>query len=176
MAHPSPLAVYVADALARRGETPEEFAHRVGINSSGLYKLLRGVYTAPTHRVLERIAAGLSMSPAELLAAAEPVAEADPVEQLLRERIPEMREALRDIPREFWGPVLKSTLGHAVEGIRDMADLLTGRPRPPVSVGTRRRVRAQSALLTEDEIASKQVLADSYSGVHQPLVAGLAYS
>lgn len=48
---------------------PDDFAKRIGINSSGFYKLLRGEYAEPRQATFDKIAAGLGMTPAELLVA-----------------------------------------------------------------------------------------------------------
>jgi transcriptional regulator with XRE-family HTH domain len=160
MAHPSVLAQYVADRLAERHENPDEFARRIGINSSGLYKLLRGAYGAPSQRTLEKIAAGLGMSAAELLAAADPQTEVDPVEQAIRQRASEMREVLRDIPRPFWSPVVKSTFDRAIEGARDMAELFSHPPaEPPVRRPASGRLRRLKPALNGDSSAGGDGLA-----------------
>jgi hypothetical protein len=80
MAQPSPLARYLTEHLAERHVTPDEYARGIGTNASGLYKLLRGAYTAPQQRTLEKIAGGLGMTAGELLEAVEARDEADPVE------------------------------------------------------------------------------------------------
>jgi transcriptional regulator with XRE-family HTH domain len=69
MAARTPLAQFIFDRIRERGETPEEFAARIGINASGLYKLLRGAYAEPRQATLDKIATGLSMTPAELFVA-----------------------------------------------------------------------------------------------------------
>lgn len=71
MAQPSPLAQYISARLRERHESADEFARRIGVNASGLYRLLRGGHAAPQHRTLEKIAHGLDMSASQLLAAAE---------------------------------------------------------------------------------------------------------
>jgi transcriptional regulator with XRE-family HTH domain len=86
----SPLASYVTDRLADRHESADQFARRIGINASGLYKWLRGTYGTPQHRNLEKIAAGLNMSAGELLAAVDVrngVAHEPPPEDTLAETI-----------------------------------------------------------------------------------------
>lgn len=162
MARPSLLAEYLSGRLAQRGESADEFARRVGINASGLYKLLRGAYVAPSQSTLEKIAAGLGMSAAELLAAAEAQTETDPVEQAIRQRAAEMREVLRDIPRAFWSPVIKSTFDRALDGARDMAELIVNPPsRPPVSRSSGGRIRRPKPTLNGEPSAAKHDLADS---------------
>jgi transcriptional regulator with XRE-family HTH domain len=69
MAKRGPRAQYILDRLNERLETPDEFARRVGINSSGFYKLLRGEYAEPRQATLDKIASGIGMTPAELLVA-----------------------------------------------------------------------------------------------------------
>ncbi len=63
------LAQFVLDKIAERGETPEEFGVRNNINPSGLYKFLRGAYSEPRQATLDKIAAGLNMSPVDLMVA-----------------------------------------------------------------------------------------------------------
>lgn len=138
MPRPTPLARYVADLLTQRGEMPEEFADRIKINSSGFYKFLRGAYKEPRQANLKKIAEGFGMTVPELLRAVEAQTEDDPFEQAIRQRTPEMREAVRDIPREFWGVIIKSTFDRAIEGARDMASLLTGSVTSP---STHSRIR-----------------------------------
>jgi transcriptional regulator with XRE-family HTH domain len=75
MQDPSPLARYIADRLQERHESADHFARRVGINPSGLYQLLRGTKGLPQQRTLSKIAGGLGMSAAELLAAVDGVNE-----------------------------------------------------------------------------------------------------
>ena len=67
MQEPSPLAQYITARLAERHESADKFARCIGVNTSGFYKLLRGAYGAPQQGTLEKIAAGLGMSAAELL-------------------------------------------------------------------------------------------------------------
>jgi len=173
MAHPSLLAQYIADRLAQRHESADEFARRIDVNASGLYKLLRGAYGAPHQRTLDKIAMGLGMSPSQLLAAAEAQTETDPVEQAIRQRAAEMREVLHDIPRPFWPSVIKSTFDRALDGARDMADLFSNPPaHPPVSRSAEGRIRRSKATLNGQSSASKDDLADS----SRPLRAVAAWS
>lgn len=121
----TPLAKFIDARLIERDQTAEEFAVRVGISPSGLYKFLRGASGTPRHPTLEKIAIGLGMrSAAELLTfTSEPVDE-DPLERGVRERLPQMRETLDGIPRVYWGTVISKIFDRAIDTARDMAQLL----------------------------------------------------
>lgn len=69
MASRSPLAQYILDGIHALGETPEQFAVRIGINSSGFHKFMRGDYREPRQATLDKIAGGLGKAPADLLVA-----------------------------------------------------------------------------------------------------------
>jgi len=170
MAHPSPLARYIGGCLTDRGESPDDFAGRVGINSSGLYKLLRGVYAAPQQRTLEKIAGGLGMSAAELLAAADAENEPDLIKQAILQRVPEMREAVEGAPRVFWPIIIKSLFDRAIEGARDMAQLAIA-AEAPVSGSDQHGVSASDTEQTRGESASDGGLA-----LRKPLATRLALS
>lgn len=119
----TPLALYLERRLQERGETPEEFAERVGINPSGLYKLLRGAYKSPSQASLVKIARGLGMTAGELLSAVEAKDEDDPIERAIRQRTAEMREAVQGVPRPFWPAIIQKTFDRAIEGAKDMAQM-----------------------------------------------------
>lgn len=148
MARPSPLARYIDDRLIERVETVDDFARRVGINSSGLYKLLRGAYAAPQQRTLAKIAGGLGMSVAELLTAVEAEREMDPIERAIRQRVPEMREAVQGAPRAFWPSIIKSIFDHAIDDLRDTAQIVSAAALAPVSGAEKGGVSATSGDLT----------------------------
>jgi transcriptional regulator with XRE-family HTH domain len=168
---PSPLARYVGDRLAERREGPDDFAHRVGINASGLYKLLRGAYTMPTQRNLDKIAAGLGMSAAELLAAVDPIDDDDDlIKQAILQRVPEMREAVEGAPRVFWASIVKSIFDHAVDDARDTARIVSAAARGPVSASPEGGVSGLSAELTRDNDASDGGLAVRQ---HRPALAAV---
>lgn len=170
---PSLLAQYLAYRLAERHESTDEFARRIGINASGLYKLLRGAHGQVAQPTLEKIAGGLGMSAAELLAATDAQHDTDPVELAIRQRTSEMREVLRDIPRPFWPAVIKSTFDRAIDGARDMADLFGNLPsQPPVSRSAERRVRRLKPALNGETSVSKDDLANA----SHPLRAAAAWS
>jgi len=108
MAPRSRLAQYVFDRISERGETPEEFAVRNGINPSGLYKFLRGAYAEPRQTTLDKIASGLNLTPAELLVATGKGAiEDDPedaellalIRRLPEEHRPTVKTILRELSR-----------------------------------------------------------------------------
>lgn len=124
MAARTRLAQYLTDAISARGETTEQFAQRAGVNSSGLYKLLRGEYAQPRQGTIEKIAIALNMTAGELLRAADAEDEPDPIEAAIRTRIAEMREAVHGTPRQFWAAIIKATFDRAIDGARDMAQLL----------------------------------------------------
>jgi transcriptional regulator with XRE-family HTH domain len=75
MQSPSALAQYISERLGERHESADQFARRIGINASGFYRFLRGAAGGPQHRTLEKIAGGLDMSAAKLLAAVDAHAE-----------------------------------------------------------------------------------------------------
>jgi transcriptional regulator with XRE-family HTH domain len=118
----SPLARYLEDRHRERGESPDTFARRAGINSSGYYRFLRGETTSLTERILQRVAATLGMTPGQLLEAAEgPRTPADSEKEVLR-RLPEFRAVLEGVPRQFWPVVIRNMLS-AGRGARDLLDL-----------------------------------------------------
>lgn len=111
----SPLATYVLDRLLERDETVEHFAHRIGVNASGLGRFLNGK-TATLHDTTKRkVAAGLGMTPGEMLSLVEGNAEVEhsDSEAEVLSRVPELHEAIRDLPRQLWGPVLRFTVNSA---------------------------------------------------------------
>ncbi len=79
----------------------------------------------------EKIAAAFCLDPdyvMELAGHRKPRADAadlDQVEQLIRARTAEMREAVRGVPRVFWATIINSLFDRAIGGARDMARLLT---------------------------------------------------
>jgi hypothetical protein len=89
--------------------------------------------------IAEKIASALGADPDYVLqlaghrASRAGAAEPDLVEQEIRARTAEMRDAVRDVPREFWGTIIKATFDRAIEGARDMAGLLAQISEPPVS-------------------------------------------
>lgn len=154
MAQPSALARYLGDVLAERGESPEDFARRIGINFSGFYRFLRGTYRGPQQRTMEKIAAGLGMSVGELLTAVEAEDETDdPIKQAILQRVPEMREAVEGAPRAFWASIIKYTFDRAIDTARDMTELLLV-AEPPVSASAEGGVSAPGDDLTAGESRS----------------------
>ena len=148
MPEPSPLARYIDDRLEARGEPIYDFTRRTQINTSGFYKLLRGEYATPSHRTLEKIAHGLGMTAAELLAAAEDDDGADEIEQAIRQRTAEMREVVQDVPRAYWAAIIKAIFDRALDSARDMTQLLRAAELPPVSASPEPRVSASLTPLT----------------------------
>ena len=157
MQRPSRLARYVADRLQERDETPDEFAKRIGINTSGLYKLLRGAYSWPQQQTLGKIAGGLGMTDDELMRAANAYGEEDPIEQAIRQRTAEMREILDGTPRAFWPAIVRAIFDGALANARILATL----GQPPVSALRKGGVSAPRHELTRGTDDSKGVLADS---------------
>jgi transcriptional regulator with XRE-family HTH domain len=51
-------------------------------------------------------------------------ATSDPIEQAIRARTAEMREAVRGTPRAMWATIISKTFDRAIDGARDMASLL----------------------------------------------------
>jgi hypothetical protein len=85
----------------------------------------------PSPASCQKIANGLGLDPDYVLelaghrlagaSSAEPL---DELETLIRARTAEMRDAVRDTPREFWATIIKATFDRAIDGARDMAHLL----------------------------------------------------
>ena len=65
------LGRFLSDELAVRGETGEEFARRNGMNVSHVYQIIRGEKKNPQLDTVQKIAAGLGMTVAEMHAAME---------------------------------------------------------------------------------------------------------
>lgn len=126
------LQNYLKDEIDRRGWSIEEFAKRSGISLSNAYLIVRDGKDNVRQDTLASIAGAFNMSSAELLWAAHPRPD-DPVWQTITSMIPEMREAVRDTPRPLWGTIIKSQFRRAVEGTRDMAQLLADQLAAPVS-------------------------------------------
>lgn len=111
----SPLAYWLLDQLDARGEKPEQFAVRIGINPSGFHKLLRGEYKEVRNANLEKIASGLGMSSADIVSAVDKLSAGGKrsrdgeFERDLQARGEWFVSMLRGIPRPFWGSVLAAT-------------------------------------------------------------------
>jgi len=119
--------------LARAGIDP---THPRGIDP-GLISRWRKpppIGVVPTKATLDRLARifGASRSETYVAAGLQPPADEvrlddlpDPIEQLIRDRVGDMREAVRDTPRVFWASIINSTFDRAIGGARDMARLLS---------------------------------------------------
>lgn len=122
------LGVFLQSELQRRDLSPEEFGRRSGLGTSHIYQLIRGQKT-PRQDTLDKIASGFGMGTADLLRAVEAETETDPIEQAIRQRTAEMREAVEGTPRSMWATIIKKTFDRAIDGARDMADMLSAEDR-----------------------------------------------
>lgn len=142
----SALVRFLQRQLDARGVTADQFAKQHKLNSSGLYQLLRGERIYVQDRTLERIAAALDMSLAEMIAAMNhPGAEVDPDEaewmSMIR-RVPvEKRPAARDmllglaIQPNTRGLSNQHRDGASIPGSRGRR-VLDVKPRPTGETGT----------------------------------------
>jgi transcriptional regulator with XRE-family HTH domain len=129
MATRNRLAKFLLLALADRGESPDQFARRVGINSSGFYKFLRGEYAEPRTSTLRKIAAGLNMTLVQLARVTEALPlegeRLDPELALVVAAWPRLTPGLREAIRILAGNVPPDQLG------RDMPDPIYQGPKIP---------------------------------------------
>jgi transcriptional regulator with XRE-family HTH domain len=128
------LGSYLRDELHRRDLSPEEFGRRSGLGTSHIYQIIRGEKPNVRQATVDRIAKGLSMTSAELLAALNDDPDDDVIEQAIRQRTAEMREAVRDIPRGMWPTVISALFDGAIRSARDMGRLLAARDSTADSV------------------------------------------
>ena len=152
MAQSSPLALYIDRRLRERDEPVYDFTRRVGINTSGFYKLLRGDHATPSQHTLEKIAGGLGMTAAELLRAVDGDNSIDPIEQAIRERAAEMREVVQGAPRAFWAAIIKATFDRAIESARDMAQLVAVSAPEKLAVSAPNGTLAQGKHASDDQL------------------------
>lgn len=130
-------------------------AEASGIPSNALGRWRDG-YGRPTDTNLRKLAPALGQ-PYESLAKMcgylsddAVIPDYDPIEQAIRQRTAEMRAAVHDTPRQFWPTIINATFDRAIDGARDMAQLLTDflatSPEPPVSVLRKPRLSAPKRL------------------------------
>lgn len=117
------LARFLQRQLDARGMTADLFAKKHGLNSSGLYQLLRGERTYVQDRTMERLAAALGMTLAEMVTAmATDGSPADPDEAewvaLMRQVPAEKLPAAKDMLR---GLAIQPTSQRTASGRRDAA-------------------------------------------------------
>lgn len=96
------LALFLRRQLEERGETAEQFGKRIGLNSSGIYQILREQRQYVQDRTLDKIAEGLGMTPAEMaVAIGKGTPQDDPEESevlaLWRQLHPDRKPAAREI-------------------------------------------------------------------------------
>jgi transcriptional regulator with XRE-family HTH domain len=118
------IGPYLQSELFRRGLSPDEFAHRSGLGTSHIYQIIRSE-KRPRQDTLDKIAVGLGMTTGNLLRAVEAQSEDDPIEQAIRQRVAEMREAVEGTPKTMWATIIRKTFDRAIDGARDMAELLS---------------------------------------------------
>lgn len=125
--------------MRERGASQADLARASGVPQNVISKWLNGQVDEASPRSLKRIAPILGLSYEDLLRrmgelpSRPDAVDADPLEQYIRQRIAEMREAVRDTPRATWATIVKYTFDHAIAGARDMAQLLAdqqSRERP----------------------------------------------
>lgn len=125
MATPSPLAQWLMRQISALGETPEQFAARIGINPSGLHKLMRGEHKEVRASTLEKIAWGLGMTPADILKATGKSGNehGDEVDM----RLASMRPVMLRIPRPMWLPWIAAStaLADALSSSTSVSDIDT---------------------------------------------------
>jgi len=124
MPHRSALANYILDRLLERDETVDHFAHRVGVNASGLGRFLNGKTQSLHANTTRKVAAGLGLSPGEMISLAEREPtdlEHSESEAEVLSRVPELHEVIRDLPRQLWGPVLRFSIHSATEFARGLS-------------------------------------------------------
>lgn len=156
MATRTALAQYLLDRLNERMETPDEFAKRIGINSSGFYKLLRGEYAEPRQATLDKIASGIGMTPAELL-----VAVRGGSSELSTDEI----ELLADYRQVE--PSQKPTVKQIIRGLRAKAHSVRDAKAPRRSINRRSN---------EDEPGLDGSLESHFPLLHRPLAFNAARS
>lgn len=115
------LARFLQRQLDARGVTADQFAKEHGLNSSGLYQLLRGERTYVQDRTLERLATALGMTLAQMVSAmAHTGSEIDPDEAewvaLIRQVPVEKRSAARDM---LLGLAIRPSSQRTTNGRRD---------------------------------------------------------
>lgn len=118
------IGPYLQSELIRRGLSPDELARRSGLGTSHIYQIIRSE-KRPRQDTLDKIAVGLGMTTGDLLRAVEAQSEDDPIEQAIRQRTAEMREAVRGTPRSMWATIIRKTFDRAIDGARDIAELLS---------------------------------------------------
>jgi hypothetical protein len=119
-----------------------------------VYQIIRGEKPNVRQGTIGKIGTGLGMTAAELLAAVAAndgqSAETDPIEAAIRSRAAEMRDAVQGVPRAMWATIIRATFDTAIDGARNMAQLLADVAVPPVSVPGEPRVSASKAAQTRD--------------------------
>jgi hypothetical protein len=115
----SPLALFILDRLRDRGEAPDHFAQRIGVNGSGLNRFLRGKTMTLHDRTKDKVALGLGMTANQMMALAggDEAYEHDPQHAEVLARVPELAEIIRGLPPELWGRVLR----YSVHSARELA-------------------------------------------------------
>ena len=98
------LSLFLSRQLDAMGLTAEQFARKAGLNASGIYQIVRGERIYVQDRTLDKIAAALNMTPAEMaLAMGKAAATEDPDEAeilaLFRDVPTEKRSAAKDVLR-----------------------------------------------------------------------------
>ena len=132
----SRLGAYLGNELNRRNWSPEEFGRRSGLGTSHVYQIIRGQKSNIRQATVDRIADGLGMTVGELMTAVEAQTEPDPIEQMIHARVAEMREAVRDTPRQFWPTIIRATFDQAINGAHVMASLLANATDNTANHGT----------------------------------------
>jgi transcriptional regulator with XRE-family HTH domain len=138
---------YLREAMRARGWTIPKLAEACDV-AVGLAQ--RWVSDNPRYRVTpspascEKIATALGVDLDETLAIAghrpprQEHVDDDPIEQYIREGTRQMHELLDGIPRVYWPTIVRKAFDRALDGARDMAQLLADqqtRERPTTTRG-----------------------------------------
>lgn len=84
-----------------------------------------------------------------------PPRETDPLEQYIRQNTAEMYGVLDGIPRPYWPTVIKAVFDRAIDGARDMAQILTEHQSQPRAAKTRSEPRATDSKPARSTRASR---------------------
>lgn len=117
------------ELLTGSGMSAKELARRIEVDPAqvGRWRKARGL---PRPDNIIRVASVFGVDYDWLLGLAYPEVrseggEPDVIETAIRARMAEMREAVRDTPREFWSTIIKKTFDTAIDGARNMASMLS---------------------------------------------------
>lgn len=102
------LASFLRDEIQRRDWSVEDLAKRAGISTSLAYQIVRDGKDNVRRDTLIKLASALKMTPSEIFEATD-----DADDRELATRQAQFGAALRGIPREFWGAVLKASVSLA---------------------------------------------------------------